>query len=358
MSTYRPLLWTRDDYAPELWTGVGITPTLWTSPSKKSSLLPSADGAAVARAIEEARSLNRQPNQPNPPVRTIKTPDADGHETLTDDQRIRYWSPAVTIVMVSSALTREMTFIATAATAPATLNVASNAAGGVSTIATLRRPTMDELRGHATLGLQGTKAAKGMRKAQSDSIMAQATDLDVIILESLGRDRARHPSVYALLHVTLEVAAAAAYLFKHLFAIPRPATLWDNIEPLIAAPGHASFPSGHATQAYAAVEVLKQLLGANAGGNPDALAANIADNRVVAGVHYKFDSEAGEALGRAVGTWVAGCATGGKLKVGAFNATSDNKANITPSNDVPGSQALLATLWVMALAEIQAADKP
>jgi membrane-associated phospholipid phosphatase len=356
MPSSRPLLWTQDDYAPELWTGVGVGPTLWTSPAKKSGLLPSSDGAALARAIEEARGINRQPDQPIPPRRTVTTPDADGHETLTDFQRLRHWSPAVTIKLISAALIREMSFSGTVATAPATLSV-TNAVGNPSVIATLRRPTMDQLLTDAALGLKGAKSKKALRRAQADSIMAQATNLDVILLESLGRDPARHPSVYALLHVTLEVAASAAYLFKHLFAIPRPATLWGNIEPLIAAPGHASFPSGHAAQAYAAVEVLKPLLGTNAGSTPDALAASIAENRVIAGVHYPFDSEAGEALGRAVGAWVAGSATAGKLKMGSFNAPADRSAQFTQSADAPKPQVLLSTLWGMALTEIAAADK-
>jgi hypothetical protein len=46
------------------------------------------------------------------------------------------------------------------------------------------------------------------------------------------------------------------------------------------------------------------------------------------------------------------------LKIGSFDAVSDRAAKIAPSADAPKPQALLSTLWIMALAEIVAADKP
>lgn len=359
MPNYRPNLWTRGDFEPELWTNADIGPSLWTAPSRVSNLQPSVDGAAVARALDKARRDLQLPKSNDPPVR--KPPagkeDTDGHETLSLDDRLKLWAPSVTVALVSSALVREMTLDGIDATKAVKL-VIGFSSSTTTTLATLRRPTMQQLREERNLGLHKTKDRKGDRMVKSDAIMAEATMLDFIILEALGRDQARHASLYSLLHVTFEVAAAASHLFKHLFVVPRPATLWGDIEPLIAAPGHASFPSGHATQAYAAVEVLEGILAAKAGARLADLARSVADNRVIAGVHYDFDSAAGEALGRAIGAWVVSCATGSKLKSGRFDASSDEKASVSEINDAPKTQALLTALWGLAKAEITAADKP
>lgn len=359
MPNYRPNLWTRGDFEPELWTNTDIGLSLWTAPSRVSNLQPSVDGAAVARALDKARRDLDLPKDNNPPVRSPPPgkEDSDGHEALDLPARLKLWSPSVTVALVVSALVRDIKFSATDATKVADLAV-SNSTASVTTVAQLRRPTMQQLREEPILGLPKTKGRKGDRMAKSDAIMAEATMLDFIMLEALGRDQARHRSLYSLLNVTFEVAAAASHQFKHLFVVPRPATLWGDIEPLIASPGHASFPSGHATQAYAAVEVLQAILADKAGNKLATLARSVADNRVIAGVHYDFDSEAGEALGRAIGAWVVACATGSKLKLGRFDASTDDKASITSINEKPNAHELLKVLWDLAKAEITAADKP
>jgi membrane-associated phospholipid phosphatase len=74
--------------------------------------------------------------------------------------------------------------------------------------------------------------------------------------------------------------------------------------PPIQVPGHASYPSGHATQSQLIAECVKLALPAPAT-NPltaalsadlDALATRIARNREIAGLHYPSDSDAGRSL--------------------------------------------------------------
>ena len=78
---------------------------------------------------------------------------------------------------------------------------------------------------------------------------------------------------------------------------------------MIQTPDHSSFPSGHATEAFAIATVLNSL---DTGGTaqkgvsdlaiPFKLAHRIAANRVVAGVHYPCDSDAGAMMGCAIGS--------------------------------------------------------
>ena len=83
-----------------------------------------------------------------------------------------------------------------------------------------------------------------------------------------------------------------------------------QVQPLITTPGHGCLPSGHCTQSYVMAHVLARLLGVRApgtGGDREVqlqrLAARIAINRVVAGVHFPVDNLAGRLLGRCLGEY-------------------------------------------------------
>lgn len=75
-----------------------------------------------------------------------------------------------------------------------------------------------------------------------------------------------------------------------------------RIEPMYRGtrhdPLHASYPSGHSTQAHAAALLLAECSGSNAAQRREMLdaAARIAQNREVAGLHYPSDSAAGKSL--------------------------------------------------------------
>jgi hypothetical protein len=49
--------------------------------------------------------------------------------------------------------------------------------------------------------------------------------------------------------------------FKQALGCYRPVEYNAEVQPMITTPGHGTFPMGHATQAYAVVQVLKTLLG-------------------------------------------------------------------------------------------------
>lgn len=113
---------------------------------------------------------------------------------------------------------------------------------------------------------------------------------------------------------TLELMAAgtafAAHVVQRVKAVlnqPRPADLSPRIQPMLPSPGCAGYPSGHATQAALLAGLLYVLVSRPASGSGgwgatlkpmlDELAARIAENREIAGLHLPSASAAGKALG-------------------------------------------------------------
>jgi hypothetical protein len=103
-------------------------------------------------------------------------------------------------------------------------------------------------------------------------------------------------------------------VMKIELAVRRPDQVDGRILPMIPTPAHFSFPSAHATEAYAVLTVLEALI-KRWGSYADekariamlrGLAERIAVNRTVAGVHFPIDSWAGAVLGMAVGSAVLG----------------------------------------------------
>jgi membrane-associated phospholipid phosphatase len=103
--------------------------------------------------------------------------------------------------------------------------------------------------------------------------------------------------------------------YKAHFNRPRPTQVVPGLMSPIQQGGHASFPSGHATQAhvFAALltEVMPKRLGTSAptpadperttiGKSLGILADRIARNREIAGLHYPSDSSAGVTLAAAI----------------------------------------------------------
>jgi PAP2 superfamily len=122
----------------------------------------------------------------------------------------------------------------------------------------------------------------------------------------------------------LDTVISVEQRMKHLCSVARPVDLSPQIQPVIETPGHSAYPSGHATEAFATATLLAALK-LTGTGIDDAklvdgvlnrlsratetapvtdpvillyrLAARIADNRTVAGVHYPVDSAHGALLG-------------------------------------------------------------
>jgi hypothetical protein len=156
---------------------------------------------------------------------------------------------------------------------------------------------------------------------------------------------------------------------------------------MIPTPGHGAWPSGHSTEAFITASVVQSLLDAaqpgkkKQPGNGEAsheqlqrLAARIAINRTVAGLHYPVDSAVGRLLGTALGEFFVARATGSPVHERGFEAArfvhkdgapmdfnlhapmdqaSGSAYTRSPkARDVPKA-ALLAWLWEEAVKEWQ-----
>ena len=130
---------------------------------------------------------------------------------------------------------------------------------------------------------------------------------------------------------------------KHFCTVPRPIDLTPKVQPVIQPPGHSSYPSGHATEAFCFAVMLAALRrkttkgaegsfadwlmgqlakpAADQGAADTAedwlillfrLATRIAENRTIAGVHYPVDSAHGAILGLSLTLgFIAHCEGGG-----------------------------------------------
>jgi hypothetical protein len=125
----------------------------------------------------------------------------------------------------------------------------------------------------------------------------------------LGLQAGANRYTFELITITQVLAAHAVMVVKHHLACRRPDRLGAKVMAIVPTPAHATFPSAHATEAFAVAEVLHTLLESQEH-YPDVkkrqdlitkLAERIAVNRTVAGLHYPIDSWAGAILGRAIG---------------------------------------------------------
>ncbi|MCW2949198.1 MAG: ybjG [Thermoleophilia bacterium] len=104
----------------------------------------------------------------------------------------------------------------------------------------------------------------------------------------------------ALVASTLAANGAATAVLKHHFKRLRPFEVDPTIRPPFGRPGGSSYPSGHASSAFAAARVISVLRPDLAAEAYD-LARQVAASRVYAGVHFPSDVVAGAALGTAIG---------------------------------------------------------
>jgi membrane-associated phospholipid phosphatase len=95
--------------------------------------------------------------------------------------------------------------------------------------------------------------------------------------------------------------------WKRLIKAPRPAQLYPALMPMVPTPRHASYPSNHSLQSHLVAYVMGAILKDPATGAEHgivkpalALAARIARNREIAGVHFKDDSKAGADYAKAL----------------------------------------------------------
>lgn len=105
--------------------------------------------------------------------------------------------------------------------------------------------------------------------------------------------------VFATVNAAMMDALVACHDAKYAYWVPRPSQVDPSIRPLIGVPNHPSYPSNHSCLSTAAGQVLAFFFPAERGRLAQA-ASEAGLSRIYAGIHYRFDVEAGESIGRKV----------------------------------------------------------
>jgi membrane-associated phospholipid phosphatase len=181
------------------------------------------------------------------------------------------------------------------------------------------------------------RAAMDLRADRLPEIITQSDGFTDFFTAQMPFGLNRRPYTVHLIGAMHDTVVGVEQRMKHLCSVPRPVDLSAQIQPIIPTPGHSAYPSGHATEAFAhatllaalrlsartpdatLIEALLALLSPAAEAAPVTdpvillfrLAARIADNRTVAGVHYPVDSAHGALLGLGVTLGFIGHCLGG-----------------------------------------------
>jgi len=120
-----------------------------------------------------------------------------------------------------------------------------------------------------------------------------------ILQHALSEREATH--LYALLSASMADAQIGCWDAKLTYWFIRPwkADPGINVVPAVGMPNHPSYPSGHSCLSSAAGEVLSAFFPEDRA-TLDAMVAEAGLSRMYAGIHYRFDIEAGQTLGRSV----------------------------------------------------------
>lgn len=136
------------------------------------------------------------------------------------------------------------------------------------------------------------------RKARAGMIIQEADSITDDFAQILLYSKERHVHTSRVFSSAVMIGSAVVMYYKNKYKRPRPAMLEPRLRPLVPAPGHASYPSGHSTQMHLVAAALGEITGAPADVKAQLveIADRVAVNREWGGVHYSSDSEAGRRL--------------------------------------------------------------
>lgn len=165
-----------------------------------------------------------------------------------------------------------------------------------------------------------TRVAEERAPAMGE-ILSQDVEFNTDFMALLAITPGSHPNTYRVLHIASLIGLYAALYYKGLRDRPRPSQLCPALLPPIPMPGHASWPSGHATQAQLKALCMEHVLqgilpGTLTTGDLGAVSSNlrtlalrVARNREIAGLHYPTDSDAGRKLADTIAPFLTGMGT-------------------------------------------------
>jgi membrane-associated phospholipid phosphatase len=144
-------------------------------------------------------------------------------------------------------------------------------------------------------------AASNERADALAEILSQANEFISYFLNMMTARPGSYPATTKVLSIASLVGTFVVMYFKNLYSRPRPSQLCPALLPPIEIPGHASFPSGHSTQAHLMALCMNDVFNGLPQQNTMVddlwtLADCIARNREIAGLHYPSDTAAGVAF--------------------------------------------------------------
>jgi hypothetical protein len=112
-----------------------------------------------------------------------------------------------------------------------------------------------------------------------------------------GLDEANSARILATMHLAAMDAFIACHDSKYTYWVPRPTQVDPGIRLAIAIPNHPSYPSNHACISGAIGLVLDGFF-PDQGGRYFAMGRQAGESRIYAGIHYRFDLDAGFEIAR------------------------------------------------------------
>lgn len=155
---------------------------------------------------------------------------------------------------------------------------------------TAERVELDEL-----LKIQAERTAAEADRARDDATISIFRFGDALG-SPVEFNAARLPRVAAFFEKIGEAETAVVRPAKKHFGRKRPYDVEPRLRPVIGPPGSLAYPGGHATWAFATALVLADILPERRTEVLDR-AEEYARNRMVAGVHYRSDTDAGRISG-------------------------------------------------------------
>ena len=231
-----------------------------------------------------------------------KTPPiADGLPAGEQPQRIKHWQRNVVGYLLEFELMHALSFSATGG------NTATITASDGQPLFHATRPAFNDFRQQLAL----VDSYSDLRGDRASEIVAQVLPQWSFWSSIVDLNTDRTPRTIELVGAALQFAMLCVMRTKHALACPRPIEYSGLIQPMIQTPAYAALPSGHATEAYMFATIMEALLGLVPGNPGDAQtqlqlyrqAHRIAENRVVAGLHFPVDSIAGKLLGQTLGRY-------------------------------------------------------
>jgi hypothetical protein len=117
------------------------------------------------------------------------------------------------------------------------------------------------------------------------------------LIRSHHRTEAEAAQILAYANAAAFDAQIDCFVTKYTWWFRRPAQVNSSITTAFATPNHPSYPSGHSCISSAFGAVLANVFPSERAGL-DALVEEAGMSRIYAGIHYRFDIEAGQGVGR------------------------------------------------------------